>query len=96
MEVKSSIPFGARFERLNGFALKLTTMVQQYGVTIDPYQVTTILLQTDPGLAQPIKPARFIFERRANVPYSGDLFYSEAPVSTEQHMELLEELERSL
>jgi hypothetical protein len=39
------------------------------------------------------KPARFTFERRMGVPLAHNIFYSQAPMRTEDHFSLLEQLE---
>ena len=96
LEVRSVIKLNSRFDALNRVADRLSVLMGQYGVSMDRYQVTTIAIQTDPALAKPLTPGRFVFDRRVGIPYSGDIYYSEAPVSTDEHMELLEMLEQSL
>ena len=40
-----------------------------------------------------VKPGRFLFERRAGNAFSDNVFFSEAPLSTLAHIELIERLE---
>ena len=40
-----------------------------------------------------VKPGRFLFERRAGNAFSDNIFFSEAPLSTRAHIELVERLE---
>ena len=47
----------------------------------------------DPESIPGLRPANFLLERRVTVPYIQNRFFSEAPLKTEQHIELLEEIE---
>jgi hypothetical protein len=48
-------------------------------------------LGTDPG--SPGVAVTFIFERQAGVPFSEERYYTQAPFTTEKHMDLLNQLE---
>jgi len=95
IEVRVDPDFAARFEALIRLD-RIAKILSDYGLTVSPYTVSSIALQTDPPTAKPFQPGRFVLERRANIPFERNIFYSEAPVSTEQHLDLLAELERSL
>ncbi len=76
---------------------RLTAAVRAYGVQTEDYDVTSVILAADqtktPGDA---KPQRFVFERRAAHPFESNLFYSEAPLTTREHLALLLDLEATL
>lgn len=93
LEVAADIGFTERYAELSQLWQRLTTMVAGYGITLSTYQLATMAAHSDPTVATPIQPGRFIFERRAGHPFGENLFYSEAPVSTNEHLELLEILE---
>jgi hypothetical protein len=96
LEVSTEKDLASKFEWLSWLADELSEMMQKYGFVDAPYRVTSIALSTDTTVAKPPQIPRFVFERRANIPHSENLFYSEAPVSTEEHVALLESLELSL
>ncbi len=50
----------------------------------------------DPDEIAGIRPANFMLERRVGVPYVQNRFFSEAPIRTDTHLELLQEIESLL
>ena len=84
-------------DELQAVRNRLTEAVRSYGIDARGYQVggftlTSDLLQS----ATDAKPPRFLFERRANRPFEQNVFFSEAPLQTTQHLALLDELETTL
>jgi hypothetical protein len=69
----------------------------QKNVTKARYQIAGFTLDSDPA-AFPgrRKPMRFGIERRLNVPFSENVFYSYAPINTQHHLKVLSELEALL
>jgi hypothetical protein len=57
-----------------------------------PYETTNITIGYDP-LARKNPIASFIITRRAETKFSEDKYYSEAPLTTDMHIALLEEYE---
>jgi hypothetical protein len=43
-----------------------------------------------------ITPGKFTIERRAEVPFSENIYFSSAPLGTSLHLELVERFEKSL
>ena len=84
------------FVRLAPVMERLTLMVASYGFTLATYQTTGLIAQSEPSMGKPITPGRFIFEHRAGTILDSGVFYSEAPLSTSHHMELLDLLEATL
>jgi hypothetical protein len=59
-----------------------------------PYKFTGFLFDADPAsFPGTRKPFRFIVDRRVGVPFSQHLFFSQAPLRTKDHLNLLESLE---
>lgn len=56
------------------------------------YALNTITLVADPKLSSPLQPVRFSIERRANTDFEDNVFFSEAPLSTEKHISILKNL----
>lgn len=75
---------------------QISKMVSEYGFTSSKFQVSSLSLQPDPSKTVLLQPGKFVIERRAGYPFEEGLFYSTAPVSTEQHLNILLELERSI
>lgn len=75
----------------------LSAGVQAQGFKVAPYERAGFSFQTDGEKAQPegLKPGRFVLERRAGRGFDEDIFYSEAPLSTAAHRDLLELVEAS-
>lgn len=62
--------------------------------TQEEYQPTTIYFEADTvGLSGRRRPNRFTVERRIGLPFSANVFYSQAPLRSESHFALLEGLE---
>jgi len=75
--------------QLARFAERLSSLVSISGGTI-PFEVSGLTLAPDPTLNP--RPSPFIFERAVGIPLSDNRFYTRAPLDTDQHLELLEEL----
>jgi hypothetical protein len=59
------------------------------------FEPTGIVLSPDPSLSK-INPAGFTIERRANIPFSENTYFSSAPLRTSDHIELIREVEIAL
>jgi hypothetical protein len=63
-------------------------------VTEAEYQSTAIYFETDSaGLKTRRRPNRFTLERRVGVPFAANVFYSQAPMRSDEHFALLQDLE---
>lgn len=82
-------------EGMSALAAGLSTYLAEYGVQAS-YVFHSSGLAADPITAVPIVPNRFTIERRVNMPMSENVFFSEAPLSTDQHVALLERLSSAL
>jgi hypothetical protein len=66
-----------------------------YGWTYE-YNLQRLAFAVDPKLLPQFRQTQFYIERRLNTPYADNRYYSGAPLSTEEHIKLLETIERDL
>jgi hypothetical protein len=63
-------------------------------VGVGPYQLSGFFLDCDPlQFTARRKPMRFALERRLGVPFTENVFYSQAPLHTGDHLKVLSDLE---
>lgn len=95
VEVRATTDFLNKFLALENTRNLLSAMVKGYGFPVADYALNGITLLSEANPLNPIPTNKFVFERRIGSKYDENVFFSEAPVATKQHMELLQELERS-
>jgi len=79
--------------RLEIFAKKITSLVEGHSHHPINYEPTGIIFHIDPVL---YPPGPFRFERMIEVPFAENRYFSAAPLQTEPHLQILEELESIL
>ncbi|MGA9770964.1 MAG: hypothetical protein WBV94_18155 [Blastocatellia bacterium] len=79
--------------KLDKFANRLSSLVYTQTETYI-YQPAALSFSCD--LAKGLRPSPFRFERKNDVPFSENKYYSQAPLQTDIHLELLNELEQIL
>jgi hypothetical protein len=80
--------------KLENFAKRITSLIEGHSHHPIAYETSGISFWTDPGVISPPNPFRF--ERVIDRPFAENRYYSAAPLQTEAHFELLEELESIL
>jgi hypothetical protein len=76
-------------------AARLTERVPEYYQQLLNYQPSALVVSFDP-LSVKVGPSHFSIERRADSPYEENKFFSAAPLPTDEHIQMLEELETDL
>jgi|GEM_PF-3907002 len=79
-------------DRLKEFDAALSFLnekLSDQGISGHEARLTGIIAHTDDTIVRPIVPSKFILERKVQSPFSEDVFFSEAPLPTDQHIELL-------
>jgi hypothetical protein len=90
LNVRLDKPLGTINPKLTAFAEKLSTMCTN--VVPTNFEIGGLAFWTDNTFAI-TKTAPFLIERRMNAPFSENRFYTKAPLQTQQHIEMLAELE---
>jgi len=73
---------------------KVSSLLQSYGIATPRYEVSMVQWSFD-QLGKPApQPAAFSIERRANIPFGEQVWFSQAPLKTEDHKAILEEFEK--
>ncbi len=93
VEFQASPNFATTLQKISSVADLLNQMVRALGCTVDGFTLNTFSLLSDPSKTLPIAVGKFLVERRAERPFQENIFYSEAPVSTREHVMLIERLE---
>jgi len=95
LEVEFEPPLEAACAVAASFGDRLATLVSGYGseAPIPTFQVASFLMQVDPAK---LVVTDFRIERRASVPYEQNLYFSQAPLQTADHITVLEEFERAM
>lgn len=91
VEFSLSIAASARLKELAAFGGKVGEFVRSYGNESGDYALDRIGFIADPTAFQLLRTVPFAIERRAGLPFSKDLWYSAAPLRTDDHLTLLGE-----
>jgi hypothetical protein len=78
--------------KLVDFANTISSMC---GSEVPPFECSLLGFGTDLAISH-LKPSNFVLDRKIGAPFSENRYYSRAPVHTDQHQELLVELEHIL
>jgi hypothetical protein len=93
LELHTELPLEIYAPALQPIGEKITKMLGSYGIKTPRFEVTSIGLYFDLlGRIQP-QPGGFNIDRRLNVPYAENLWFSQAPLKTADHVRLLKEME---
>ena len=96
VEVKCTKEIGKKLDRFNELNNILSNILESYGKTRTKYELYGVMLYNEVQPEGTIRPGQFRFERRDGVLHSSGLYYSEAPLKTDDHLSFLHELEKIL
>lgn len=80
--------------KLDSFAKRITSLIEGHSDRPIAYETSGIIFWTDPVVTNP--PTPFRFERVIDRPFAENRYYSAAPLQTDVHLEMLDELESIL
>jgi hypothetical protein len=72
---------------------QITSLLGSYNVPVRDYDVSHLALHLDTLGSVGLQPGGFDIMRRAGVPWTENLWFSQAPLKTLDHVRLLEELD---
>lgn len=93
-QMKIDLPENMMFVRT--IASHIQTILKGYEIKVPDYQVSGFSLCPDSEGITGLAPSPFHIERRTKQPFSKNLFFSTAPLQTNDHAELLEIIEKTI
>ncbi len=79
-----------RFNFFSEMMTSITDSLMSYGVKTSKYQPIGLSFHADPSKVEDIyKPRVFSIEKRIGLPYDKNIYYSSAPLKTDDHIALL-------
>ncbi|HEV7601762.1 MAG TPA: hypothetical protein VGO49_16095 [Bradyrhizobium sp.] len=95
IEAFSTKDIGRTFANFNEVGALITRLLEGYGLNAPPYVIWGLALQHEPQKDVPSNPS-FEFARRAEQPFDSGIYYSSAPLRTQDHLQVLNLLEQVL
>jgi hypothetical protein len=98
LDIQTDLTLGRALSAFTGIGKSIAIAIKSYGHTAPAdYQPASVQLHVDNlGKVPAISPGPFSFERLAGQPYSAGRWFSQAPLRTDDHLRLLNELEAGL
>lgn len=96
LEVKFDLLPEKYAEKFTSIAAKISEHLTSYGLAAQPFYFQSLNLAADPIGWVGVKPSPFGIERRSEVPYAENVFFAQAPLQTDHHIELLRMLEEAI
>jgi hypothetical protein len=84
-----------KFHKLNPLLGNISNMITSKLGQPLKYEPTGIVFNVDPT-ATKLAPGAFTVERRAELPFSDNKYFSTAPLATQDHLDALKEFEKAL
>jgi hypothetical protein len=94
LEVRLPTGLGESLADFSNLGRSVSQLIQSYGMSMsNPFEVSSFKMYLDVSSFPGAYPFEFSFERRAGEPYSSNTFFSSAPLKTQDHLQVLQELE---
>jgi hypothetical protein len=86
------------FERLapvsRNVSKTMTTFLTCYGLEVPEYNLDSIRWNFDQTRPSRLKPSPFLIENRADVPHGENVYFSQAPLKTRDHLHMIESIQQ--
>jgi len=94
IEVKMDNPLEAHAPKFRPIGERIAALLGDYGIQTPRYELSSLNLYFDIlGRVNP-QPGAFSLDRRQNIPYVENVWFSQAPLKTADHIALLNEFEK--
>ncbi len=94
IEIVFDKDLNAAFERFAGAMKLIDKYLKKQSDGIAPFAAAGMLFHCDVSHCAHLKPGRFILDRRVGHSFDHGIYFSSAPLSTDAHLEVLEEIEK--
>jgi hypothetical protein len=93
MEVTTSVDMMTVFNKLSDVGRLIAVLLESYGQESDAYIASGFKMHYD-TLGKPFpRGLEFVFERRANEPFDKNVYFTSAPLRTDDHLKVLAAIE---
>jgi hypothetical protein len=96
LEVSLDKDIAGAFKNFSKVAELITASISELADETPSMQGTGLVFNYDVTKSPHIKPVRFTLERRAESAFDTNLYFSSAPLPTDAHLSVLQEIERAL
>lgn len=93
LEVKANNSFDRYRSAFFALGESIRATLKNYGIETPRYEVSAIHLNFDQVGKVPPQPGIFYIDRRSGIPYSENVWLSQAPMRTTDHLKLLTEMD---
>jgi hypothetical protein len=93
VEVEFGRPLSSHFDKFRGLGDLIASKVHGYEYRECPYELSGFSMHFDTSAQKPPYLGPFTVERRVGVPYTDNKYFSQAPLSTKDHENVLSVLE---
>jgi hypothetical protein len=93
LEVRTSNSFNRYRSAFYALGEAIRTTLKAYGIETPAYEVSAINLYFDQVGKMPPQPGVFYIDRKVGIPYGENVWLSQAPMRTNDHLKLLTEMD---
>ena|SRR5258708_5177292 len=96
IEIVLRLDLAKTLDRFSAVSDFLTMALRSYGLDVKPYEVAGVSGLAEFNTPAPIVAPKFSFERRIGKNFASNIFYSEAPLPTKAHVEVIQLLQSAI
>lgn len=89
LEFQMESIFAENFDRFEKVSEQLNNCLGKQGMAETDFKLHGLTFSANSVTASPLIPSQFTIERRANIPREENFFFSDAPLRTAQHLEII-------